>query len=54
MSETISPEVRDYLKRIAANGGKASKGSPQRKRAAKKASIERWRRTHPKARRIPS
>lgn len=47
MPETLSPEVKNYLRSIAARGGKAQKGSPARRELNRKAAQIRWRKVHP-------
>lgn len=48
----MKQEVRDYMRQIGAKGGHAGAGTPIRREIARKAAFARWRKHHPKPKKI--
>jgi hypothetical protein len=52
MMKTTSPEIKDYLRKIASKGGRASAQHPDRPRLNREAAISRWRKAIPKLKKV--
>jgi hypothetical protein len=51
--ETISPELKSYLRSIGHKGGVKSSQHPNRRQLNKEAAEARWRKDQPKPKEIP-